>query len=103
VFYREGLLATRPIPKLEDHPSAAVRDCLLNLFTATHFIGGRYSIRNLRTRHAVVTGTYVIKSRRMRCAGHMARMGEEREVYRALVGNPDGKRPMGRTRRRWVE
>jgi len=30
-------------------------------------------------------------------------MGEEREVYRALVGNPDGKRPMGRTRRRWVE
>ena len=41
----------------------------------------------------------VIKSRRMRWAGHVARMGEEREVYRVLVGKPEGKRPMGRPRR----
>ena len=45
----------------------------------------------------------VIKSRRMRCAGHVARMGEEREVYRVLVGKPEGKRPLGRPRRRWVD
>ena len=45
----------------------------------------------------------VIKSRRMRWAGHVARMVEEREVYRVLVGKPEGKRPLGRPRRRWVD
>jgi hypothetical protein len=42
----------------------------------------------------------VIKSR-MRWAGHVARMGEERGAYRVLVGKPEGKRPLGRPRRRW--
>ena len=41
-----------------------------------------------------------IKSRRMRWAGHVARMGEERGVYRALLGKPEGRRPLGRPRRR---
>jgi hypothetical protein len=41
------------------------------------------------------------KSRRMRWAGHVARMGEERKVYKALVVKPEGKRPLGRPRRRW--
>ena len=45
----------------------------------------------------------VIKSRRMRWAGHVTRMGEERGVYRVLVGTPKGKRPLGRPRRRWVD
>ena len=45
----------------------------------------------------------VIKSRRMRWAGHVARMDEERGVYRVLVGKPEGKRPLGRPRRRWVD
>ena len=45
----------------------------------------------------------VIKSRRMRWAGHVARTGEERGVYRVLVGKPEGKRPLGRPRRRWVD
>ena len=45
----------------------------------------------------------VIKSRRMRWAGHVARMGEERGVYWFLVGKPEGKRPLGRPRRRWVD
>jgi len=45
----------------------------------------------------------VIKSRRMRWAGHVARMGEGRGVCRVLVGKPEGKRPMGRPRRRWVD
>jgi hypothetical protein len=44
-----------------------------------------------------------VKSRRMRWAGHIARMGEERGVYRMLVVKPDGKRPLGRPRRRWED
>jgi hypothetical protein len=45
----------------------------------------------------------IIKSRRMRWAGHVARIGEKRNVYRLLVGKPEGKRPLGRPRRRWVD
>ena len=45
----------------------------------------------------------VIKSRRMRWAGHVACMGEETGAYRVLVGKPDGKRPLGRPSRRWVD
>jgi hypothetical protein len=44
----------------------------------------------------------MIKSRRMRWAGHVTRMGEKRNAYMILVGNPEGKRPLGRLRRRWV-
>jgi hypothetical protein len=43
----------------------------------------------------------MIKSRRMRLAGNVARVGEGRGVYRVLVGKPEGKRPLGRPRRRW--
>ena len=45
----------------------------------------------------------VMKSRRMRWVGHVARMGEEREVYRVSVGKPEGRRPLGSPRRRWVD
>jgi hypothetical protein len=45
----------------------------------------------------------VIKSRRMRWAGHVARMGDGRGVYRVLVGSPEGKRPLGRPARRWED
>ena len=45
----------------------------------------------------------VIKSRRMRWVGHVPRMGEESGAYRFLVGKPEGKRPMGRPRRRWMD
>ena len=45
----------------------------------------------------------VIKSRRMRWAGHVAHMGEGRGVYRVLVGKPEGKRPLGRPRHRWED
>jgi hypothetical protein len=44
-----------------------------------------------------------IKSRRMGRAGHVACMGEEREVYKALVGKPEGKRPLGRPRHKWED
>jgi hypothetical protein len=45
----------------------------------------------------------VFKSRRMRWAGHVARMGEERGEHRVLVGKPEGKRPLGRPRRKWED
>jgi hypothetical protein len=45
----------------------------------------------------------IIKWRRMRWAGHVARIGEKRNAYRLLVGKPEGKRPLGRPRRRWVD
>jgi hypothetical protein len=45
----------------------------------------------------------VIKLRKMRWAGHVARMVETRGVYRVLVGKPEGKRPLGRPRRRWED
>jgi hypothetical protein len=45
----------------------------------------------------------VTKSRRMRWAGHATRMGEKRNAYRILVGKPEGQRPLGRPRRRWVD
>jgi hypothetical protein len=44
---------------------------------------------------------WVIKSRRMKWAGHVARMGEGRGVYRVLVGKPEGKRPLERPSHRW--
>jgi hypothetical protein len=44
----------------------------------------------------------MIKSRRMGWAGHVARMGEKRNAYRIMVGNPEGRRQLGRPRRRWV-
>jgi hypothetical protein len=44
-----------------------------------------------------------IKSIRMRWAGHVARMGQDREVYKVLVGKPEGKRTLGRPRRRWED
>jgi hypothetical protein len=45
----------------------------------------------------------VVKSRRMGWAGHVARMGEDRGVHRVSVGKPEGKRPLGRPRRRWED
>jgi hypothetical protein len=45
----------------------------------------------------------MIKSRKMRWSMNVARMGQKRNVYRILVGKPEGKRPLGRPRRRWVD
>jgi len=58
-FYGEELSTPRPNSKLEDHRLSSVRDCLFNIFAATLHIGVRSSIRNLRTRHALVTGTHL--------------------------------------------
>ena len=56
-------------------------------------------LNDLCSSHNIVR---VIKSRRIRWAGHVARMGEERKVYRVLVGKLEGKKPLRRPRRRWV-
>jgi len=56
-FYGEELLAPRLTPKLEDHHLSAVRDCLFNIFAATLHVGGSWSIRNLKTDRAIVTGS----------------------------------------------
>jgi hypothetical protein len=45
----------------------------------------------------------MMKSRRIRWVGYVARMGKRRNAYRILVGKPEGKRPLGRPRRRWVD
>jgi hypothetical protein len=45
----------------------------------------------------------MVKARRVRWAGHVARMGEKRIAYRLLVGKPEGRRPLGRSRRRWLD
>ena len=57
-------------------------------------------LTDLYSSHSLVR---VIRSRRMRWAGHVARMGEGRGVYSVLVGKPKGKRPLGRPRRRWED
>jgi len=46
---------------------------------------------------------WVIKSRKIRWTGYVARMGEEKGLYRFLLGKPEGRRPLGRPRRRWVD
>jgi len=60
-FYGEEFLALRPTPKLEDHPLSAVLDCSFYIFACTVRIGGRSSIRKLRTSRAVVTGTHLLQ------------------------------------------
>jgi len=54
-FYGEEFLVPHPTPKVEEHTLSAVRDLLFNIFAAVLHIGGRSSIRNLRTRHSLVT------------------------------------------------
>ena len=57
----------------------------------------------LRDLYSLPNIVRVVKSRRMRWAGHLARMGEGRGVHRVLVRKPEGKRPLGRPRRRWED
>jgi hypothetical protein len=57
-------------------------------------------LHNLYSSRSIIR---IIKSRRMRWGEHVARLGEKRNVYRLLVGKPEGKRPLGRPRRRWID
>jgi hypothetical protein len=67
--------------------------------------GGWRKLHNeeLRDLYSSSTIIKIIKSRKMRWAGHVARMGEKRNAYRLLVGKPEGKRRLGRPRRSWVD
>jgi hypothetical protein len=67
-------------------------------------IGGWRKLNNEELHNVYSSPSIIrmIKSRRMRWAGHVARMGEKRDADRILVGKPEGKRPLGRPRRRWV-
>ena len=62
-----------------------------------------YDISSLRVNdlYSSPSIVWVIKSRRMRWAGHVACMGDRRDICRVLVGKPEGKRPLGRPKRRW--
>jgi len=65
--------------------------------------GERWKLHNdkLNGLHSSPIIVRVIKSRRIRWTGYVARMGEKRGVYRVLVGKPDGRRPLGRHKHRW--
>jgi hypothetical protein len=67
--------------------------------------GERRKLRDeqLKALYSLPNIVWVIKSRRMRWAGHVARIGEGRGVYRILVGKPEGKSPLGGPRRRWED
>jgi hypothetical protein len=67
--------------------------------------GGRRKLHNEKLHDLYCSPDIItiIKSRRMRWTGHVALMGEKMNVYRLLVGKPEGRRPLGRPRRRWVE
>jgi hypothetical protein len=56
----------------------------------------------LHNSYSSISIVRIIKSRRMRWVGHVARMGENRNEYGLLVSKPEGKRPLGRPRRRWI-
>jgi len=68
--------------------------CLPYNFVNNEELSDLYSLPNI---------VRVVKSRRMRWAGHVARIGQGRGVYRVLVGKPEEKRPLGRPRRRWED
>jgi hypothetical protein len=67
--------------------------------------GGSRKLHNdeLHNLYSSASVIRMIKSRRIRWAGHVARMGEKRKAYRILVGNPERKRPLGRPRHGWVD
>ena len=59
--------------------------------------------KELHALYSSLNVIWVIKSRRLIWAGHVARMGEKRGAYRVLVGKPERRRPPGRSRRRWED
>jgi hypothetical protein len=73
------------------------------VFSINEVIALRYELNKLNNLYSSPNIIRVAKSRRMRWAGHIARMGEKRGVYRILVGRPEGRRPLGRPRRRWED
>ena len=82
----------------------------INVNLPIQLAGSVINVRYIVTCKCIIYDLYslpntvrVVKSRRMRWAGHVARMGEDRGVHRVLSGKPEGKRPLGRLRRRWKD
>ena len=73
------------------------------MFICVYTSLGRLHNEELNDLYSSPNNVRVIKSRRMRWVGHVARMGEVRGVYRVLVGKPEGKRPLGRPGHRWMD
>jgi hypothetical protein len=78
---------------------------LRRIFGPNGVTGGWRKLRNeeLLNLYSSSSIIRIIKSRRTRWAGHVARVGEKRKVYRLLVGKPEGRRPLGRPRRKWLD
>ena len=83
------------------------RKSRMNFFIMHLALAGKETLQNVLSYlvrlHIMLNIVRLVKSRRMRWAGHEARMGEGRGVHRVLVGKPEGKRPLGRPRRRWED
>jgi hypothetical protein len=75
-----------------------IKCCIIILFIGYLENLHNGELRNLYSSPSIIR---IIKSKRMRWRGHVARMGEKRNAYRILVGKPEGKRPLGRPRCRW--
>jgi hypothetical protein len=75
--------------------SGAMRDGVTGGWRKLH----NEELHNLFFSPSIIT---IIKSRRMKWAGHVARIEEKRKAYRLLVGKPEGKEPLGRPRSRWI-
>ena len=73
------------------------------LSTYLVFLYSRFTVTVSGQLYSLPSIVRVVKSRRMRWAGHVARMEEDRGVHRVLVEKPEGKRPLGRPRRRWQD
>jgi hypothetical protein len=91
----------------EEHKPKVFENRMLRIFGPKRdgVTGGWRKLHNeeLHNLYSLPSIIRIIKSRRMRWAGHVARMGEKRNVIRLLVGKPEGNRPLGRPRRRWID
>jgi hypothetical protein len=90
----------------EEHRLRVFENRVLRIFGPKREEDGSYRKLHNGELHNLYSSPNIVrvnKSGRMRWAEHVARMGEGRGVYRVLVGRPDGKRPLGRPRRRWED
>jgi hypothetical protein len=99
---------TRSVTLREDHRLRVFENRVLRRMFGPKRdeVTGEWSKLHNEELHNLYSFPYIVrqvKSRRMRWAGHVARMGEERKVYKVLVVKPEGKRPLGRPRRRWED